>query len=143
MITAMVQTKLLATTAVTALVSTRIYVDGMPQNPTLPAITIHPVSGVPDKDVSKATSAQVQVSCWSNPAVTGGLRSPAQVETVAAAVRAVLHKPRLNTSPQRWTVGSVSYDIITCRCTGGVRLIDPGTNWYHIPVDVLIEYNEV
>lgn len=143
MITAMVQTKLLATTAVTALVSTRIYVDSMPQSPTLPAITIHPVSGVPDKEVSKATSARVQVSCWSNPAITGGRRSPAQVESVAAAVKAALHVPRLNSSPQRWAVGSTVYSVLTSRCTGGVRLIDPVTDWYHVPVDVLIEYNEV
>ena len=140
MITAMVRTKLLASPAVTALVSTRIYVDELPDPAILPAITIHPISGVPDKKVSKGAFTRVQVSCRANP---GKPKNPATVEAVAAAVKAVMHLPRLNNSPERWTAGSTSYDIITRYCTGGIRLIDPVTGWYHVPVDVEIEYKEV
>lgn len=143
MITAMVRSKLLATSAITALVSTRIYVDSLPQSPTLPALSVHPVSKVPGKEVGKGIKARVQISCWSNPPTSEGVRSPAEVESVAAAVTAVFHKPRLNASPEKWTVGSVSYVITSCRVTGGTRIIKDPTNWYHIPLDVEISYNEV
>jgi len=143
MITAMVRNKLANTSAVSALVSTRIYVDALPSGPTLPAISVHPVSRVPDPIVSKGWEARVQVSCWSNPPVSGGIRSPGEVETVAAAVIAALHKPRLNMVPERWTIGSVSYDIITRTVTGGTRMIEDPTGWYHVPVDVLLSYREV
>jgi hypothetical protein len=140
MITAMVRSKLLASSAVTALVSTRIYVDELPTPAVLPAITIRPVSGVPDKQVSKGAFTRVQVSCWANP---GKPKNPAGVESVAAAVKAVMHLPRLNNQVERWTAGSVSYDIISRYCLGGTRLINDPTGWYHIPVDVEITYNEV
>ena len=67
MIDAMIRTKLLATSAVTALVSTRVYIDEQPDPATLPSITIHPISGVPDKTVAGSTLSRVQVSCWSLP----------------------------------------------------------------------------
>ena len=143
MITAMVRSKLANTSAVTALVSTRIYVDALPTSPTLPAISVHPVSRIPDKTVGKGWDARVQVSCWSNPAVVDGVRSPSQIESVAAAVIAALHKPRLNMSPERWTIGSVSYDIISRIVTGGTRTIEDPSGWYHVPVDVSFVYKEV
>lgn len=143
MITAMVRAKLVATAAVTALVSTRIYVDGLPPTPTLPAISVHPVSKVPSKLLGKQAYARVQVSCWSNPPTSEGVRSPAEIETVAAAVRAVFHKPYLNSSPEKWTVGSTSYIITSCIVTGGTRMIEDPSGWYHLPIDIEISYNEV
>jgi len=143
MITAMVRSKLANTSAITALVSTRIYVDALPTNPALPAITVHPVSRVPDKSANKGWEARVQISCWSNPAVVDGIRSPSQVETVAAAVIAALHKPRLNMTPERWTVSTTSYDIVSRTVTGGTRTIEDPSGWYHVPVDVSIVYREV
>jgi len=144
MITAMVRSKLAATAGVTALVSTRIYIDALPSpSPTLPAITVHPVSRIPSKVAGKGWEARVQVSCWSNPPVSGGVRSPSEIESVAAAVIAALHKPRANMTPERWTVGSVSYDVTSRTVTGGTRTIrDPG-GWYHVPVDVQLVYREV
>lgn len=143
MITAMVRSKLAATSAVTALVSTRIYVDELPQTPTLPAISVSKVSWVPNKTVGKQANARVQVSCWSNPPTSEGLRSPAEIESVAAAVRAVFHKPHLNSSPEKWTVNSVSYIITSCIVTGGTRMIEDPSGWYHLPLDIEINYNEV
>lgn len=140
MIDAMIRTKLLAASAVTALVSTRVYIDEQPDPATLPSITIHPISGVPDKTVAGSTQARVQVSCWSLP---GKPKNPKPVETVAAAVKAVFHKPRLTSLPYKLTAGTTTYKVITSVVTGGVRLIDPTTGWYHIPLDVEILYNEV
>ena len=117
--------------------------DALPTSPTLPAITVHPVSRIPDKTVNKGWEARVQVSCWSNPAVVDGIRSPSQVETVAAAVIAALHKPRLNMTPERWTVSTTSYDIVSRTVTGGTRTIEDPSGWYHVPVDVSIVYREV
>ena len=140
MITAMVRNKLLASSAVMALVSTRVYIDELPDPALLPAITIHPVSGVPDKKVSKGAFTRVQMSCWANP---GKPKNPATIEAVAAAVKAVMHLPRLNNQVERWAAGTVSYDIVSRYVTGGIRLVDPVTGWYHVPVDVEITYNEV
>ena len=143
MITAMVRSVLANNTGVSTLVSTRVYVDALPAGPTLPAISVHSVSKIPDPEVGKGWSAEVQVSCWSNPPVSGGIRSPAEVETVAAAVIAAMHKPRLNMTPERWTVGAVSYDITTRIVSGGTRVIEDPTGWYHVPVSVRISYREV
>ena len=143
MITAVVRTKLLTTTAVTNLVSTRIYVDELPDPATLPAITIHPISGVPDKEVGKKGFARVQVSIW---AVTGNPKNPSVVESIRAAVKTVFHIPRMNMAyPMRLQAGTTStyYDVTSSTCTGGVRLIDPTTGWYHVPMDIELTYNEV
>jgi len=139
MITAMVLQKLLNTAAVTALVSTRIYIDELPDSVTLPAISINPISCIPDKDASKGAFARVQASCWADP---GKPKNPATIEAVAAAVKAALHLPRLNNQPEKWTAGTTSYYIIARYCSGGVRFISPQTGWYHVPVDVEILYNE-
>lgn len=142
MITAMVRQKLLNTSWVSSLVSGRVFVDSLPETYRLPAITVHPVSRVPDKRVANGWEARVQVSCWSDP--NGSAKgSPAEVETVAAAVIAALHKPRLNMLPERWISGNTSYDVIHRIVTGGTRVIEDPTGWYHVPVDVQITYLEV
>lgn len=143
MITAMVRNQLAASPTITALVGARVYVDGLPTTPDLPAISVHPVSRVPDAEVGKGYVSRVQISCWSNPPVSGGVRSPGEVETAAAAVIAVMHKPRMNMVPERWTLGSVSYDITTRQVTGGVRRIEDPMGWYHVPIDVRIIYREI
>jgi hypothetical protein len=146
MMTAMVRNVLGDNPAIIALVSNRVYVDELPIPSELPAITVHPASDVPDQDVSKGGVVRVQVSCW---AEKGNPMNPAKVEAVAAAVKAVLHLPRLNNHVDRWTLDTedlpepVQYDIISRYVTGGIRLIDPNTGWYHKPVDVLITFNEV
>lgn len=143
MISAALRAKLLATSGVTALVSTRVYVDYLPQSPTLPAISIHPVSQIPNKTVDKGSTARIQVSCWSNPSIAGGARSPSEVTSVAAAVKAVCHKAQVNMSPERWTVGSTSFNILSKRVTGMQRMIVDPSGWYHVPIDVELVYQEV
>lgn len=143
MITAMIRKKLLDTSAVTALVSTRIYVDESPLAGSLPAITIHKASFVPNKEIGKKKFERVQVSCWADP---GKPKNPSVVESVAAAVRAVFDIPTMNMSyPMALTssVSSTVYNVTSTHCTGGFRLVDPTTGWYHIPVDIELNYNEV
>jgi hypothetical protein len=140
MIDAMVRKKLVDTSSISALVSTRIYVDEQPDPATLPSITVHTISDVPDKDVGKGGFARVQVSCWSEP---GKPKNPAPVEAVVSAVKAVFHKPRMNSFPFKLTAGSTSYNVTSSVCTGGVRLIDPTTGWYHVPVDIELNFKEV
>lgn len=144
MITAMVRAKLAATGGIISLVSDRVYVDMMPEPATLPGITIHPVSRIPDKEVGKGWVSRVQVSCWSDPIRAGGMRSPVEIENLAAEVTAALHKPALSdTRVERWTLGAVSYDITSRVVTGGTRVIEDPTGWYHCPLDVQITYREV
>lgn len=143
MITAMIRKKLLDTSAVTSLVSTRIYIDETPLAGSLPAISIHKASFVPDKEIGKKKFERVQVSCW---AETGNPKNPAVVESVAAAVRAVFDIPRMNMDyPMQLSspVTSTKYNVTSSHCTGGFRLIDPTTGWYHIPVDLELNYSEV
>jgi hypothetical protein len=143
MITAMIKTKLLATSAVTALVSTRIFVDEQPDPATLPSITISKASYVPNKEIGKKKFERVQVSCWADP---GHPMNPSVVESVAAAVRAVFDIPTMNMAyPMKLqsSVSSTVFNVTSSHCTGGFRLIDPTTGWYHIPVDIELNYNEV
>ena len=142
MITAMVRQKLFDTPAVSSLVYGRIFVDSLPCPAVLPAISVHPVSRIPSKQVSKGWNTRVQVSCWSDPNGSAN-HSPAEVETVAAAVIAALHMPIMNNQVERWTIGAVSFDIVTRMVTGGTRVIEDPTGWYHVPVDVQISYREV
>ena len=140
----MVRDKLLATSGVTSLVSTRVYVDGLPTTPTFPCISVHLTSDVPNGDIGKFGECRVQVSCWDNPPrAEGGLRSPVAIEALSAAVKTALHKPiHSDTKVERWTTTSGSYDIIKRIVTGGTMIPHP-LDWYHIPRDVLISYQEV
>ena len=140
----MVRDKLLATTAITALVSTRVYVDALPPTPTFPAISVHLTSDVPDEEVGKLVSCRVQISCWDNPPFgENQLRSPVNVEALSAAVKTAMHKPLMSdTRAEKWTAGGVSYQINKRVVKGGTMIVHP-LDWYHIPRDVLIDYQEV
>lgn len=140
MIDAIIRKKLLADPTVSGLVSTRVYIDDLPVPAVLPAITVHPTSAVPSSEAKGGCMTRIQVSCW---AEAGTPKDPETVESVSAAVKAVLDKARMNMAPELWTVGSYRFSVTSRHVTGGVRLIDPVTGWYHVPVDVLITYHEV
>jgi hypothetical protein len=58
---------LAATSAVTNITSTRIYVGILPQSPTYPAITIQPITFDPDNAVAEENSLKrdrIQIDCW-------------------------------------------------------------------------------
>ena len=59
--------KLLATTAITTLVSNRIFVGARPQASTLPAIVVNRVSGAPlysDDGEDGLEESRFQIDCW-------------------------------------------------------------------------------
>lgn len=101
-----------------ALIGTRIYPDLLPQNPTLPAVTLFKVSNPREITHSGDSSLQhphYQFSCW---ALTYG-----QVWAVAEQVRLAL---------QGLTSAGVGiYD-------NGYDLYDEETGYYHVAVDIII-----
>ena len=104
-----------------ALVGTRIYPDLLPQNPTLPAVTLFKVSNPREITHSGDSSLQhprYQFSCW---ALTYGA-----VWTVAEQVRLAL---------QGLTSAGVGiYD-------NGHDLYDEEMGYYHVAIDIIIWHN--
>jgi hypothetical protein len=67
MIEAKIRAILAATTAVSTLVGTRIYVGILPQDPTYPALTIQPISYNPDNHLTAPGDLQwdrLQIDAW-------------------------------------------------------------------------------
>lgn len=75
-----IRTHLLATAAITALVSTRVHF-GVPSNPTFPLITVQRVGGGDDPGDAPLDLPLVQIDCW------GAERNKTQARAVADAVR--------------------------------------------------------
>lgn len=134
--------KLKATTAITAIVGQRIYPDSLPLTPTLPALRISFVDGNPDSEVPGFNKARVQVSCYSNPATSNGIRSPAEVMSMVKAIKDAFHKGRLNTSPATWTAGSFSYSVLSSKVQVGPRMTEDISRFIHVPVDILVDFRE-
>lgn len=138
-----VHDRLVATTSSTyALVGARVYYDEVPMGATLPAISLVKVSDIPDPEVPGHYTARVQASCWSDPQKANGERSPAEVEGLAAAVVADLHRPRLTHSVLAWAASTKTYSIMTSRIANAPRVIEDVSGWFHVPVDVLLEFRE-
>ncbi len=133
-IDAALRAKLEATSAVTALVSTRIYPDELPQGSALPAIRYSLISDIPDRHVPGFREARVQVSVYDDDP------SPTDANTVAEAVISAISRTDLQMEPVSWVVGSTTFTVITCRHTNGPRLREPDTRYWHYPVDFLIKY---
>lgn len=134
--------KLLGTSAVTALVGTRIYLGTLPEKPTLPAITIQSITDKEDDDVPGWwPNNRLQVSSWSDPPTQNGVRSPEEVEAIAAAVHTALHHPRFSGSLyESWTVGSTTYKVT--RRMGGTqrRNIESTTDYFEISEDFMLSF---
>lgn len=139
--------RLEASTAIAALVGTRIYFDELPPPPavvTLPAIRLSKVSDLPNPTVPGARTARVQASCYANAPRVGGARSPGAVEALASAVEDLFHVPRLNASPAIWsTKGGTQYRIMISRTQSGPRYTEEGSGYQHIPIDILVDFREV
>lgn len=129
---------LAADAGVAALVGQRIYPDRLPAGATLPALTYSLVSEVPDPYVPGVRQARVQVSCWSAPLEYSGVRSPAEVNSVAEAVISALNRTALQKQVGSWTIWSETYAVTGCRCTGSRRLLEDETGYYHVPCDFII-----
>jgi len=143
LIDAAVRNQLLNVNAVTAIVADRIFFDMIPIGETLPAIIISLISDIPDRNVPGLWLSRVQISCWSNPVMQNGLKSPEEVSVLADAVKTALHQPHLNKGVSAWTVGKTTYSVSSVKVENGPRLVDMLSDWYHMPVDVLINFREV
>lgn len=142
MIDVAVRARLLADSGVAAIVGERVHYDDLPIDPTLPAIRVSPVSDNPDPEVPGANFARVQVSCYSDPPRANGVRSPAELNGLVAAVVSAVHAPRLTSSPTSWsTPNGTSYSIVRRRAQVGPRVPEPVSGYLHVPVDVLIDFN--
>ena len=91
--------KLLATTAITTLVSNRIFVGARPQASTLPAIVVNRVSGAPlysDDGEDGLEESRFQIDCW------GSTYSSAK--GLARAVRGALSAFQGTQSPVKFSL---------------------------------------
>lgn len=111
---------LVADTAVSALVSKRIYHVWMPPNVTYPAISIHEISGNEDH-VTGHRHNRYQVSCWST--------SFAQVQSVKEAVIDCLQRYKGVASGNK--IKQISFE-------GSMDLYEKETKIYHIPLDFIV-----
>ncbi len=105
---------------VAALVGTRVYPVRLPQQPTLPAITYQRVDGIPQyshSGRSDLVQSRIQVSCWA-------LTYAAVIDLVDAV------KAATDTFPEDATVEDMP------------DMYDPETQVYHVPVDVIVWYQE-
>lgn len=111
---------LVADTAVSALVSSRVYPVRMPINATYPAISIHEISGNEDH-VTGHRHNRFQVSCWST--------SFAQVQALKEAVIDCLQRFKGIASGNK--IKQISFE-------GSMDLYEEETKIYHIPIDFLV-----
>ncbi len=137
-----VEVRLKADPTVATIVGARVYFDALPlEGRQFPAIRISKVSDLPDPKVPGDRFARIQVSAYDNPPTVNGGRSPAIVEALAAAIEALFHKPQLGSEPAAWSsFGGAVYSVVKSRAEPGPRLTEPGSGYYQIPVDVLIEF---
>ena len=111
---------LVADTAVSALVSNRIYPVRMPLNVTYPAISIHEISGNEDH-VTGHKHNRYQVSCWST--------SFSQAQSLKEAVIDCLQRYKGVASGNK--IKQISFE-------GSMDLYEEETKIYHIPLDFIV-----
>jgi hypothetical protein len=139
-----VRNQLLADDDVVSLVGDRIYFDYAPKDALSPFITLKLVSEVPDSKVPDCFYARVQVSCWSLALTQSGMKSPEEVNAVADVVKLCLHHSDLEGLNEEWLVNDdESLWVMDSKCALSQRLIEPGTEYYHIPCDFVIEYRRI
>ena len=119
------RTRLESSTAVSALVSTRVYPTVLPQDVTLPAVSYFKVSGVRTHAMGTdpgLAHPQVQVSCW------GATYTSAHA--VKEAVRSAL---------SRWASTGVVLDTFL---DNEVHLFESDDDTHHIALDFTIHHTE-
>lgn len=118
--------QLCATSALSALVGTRIYPLGLPHGVTLPAVTFQRVSGPRLRTLGNTNlggAARFQVSCWGE--------SYADASAVAAAVRTLDNFDGLMGGAGGVTVRAIQQQ-------NEVHLRDPETQWAHVALDFTV-----
>jgi hypothetical protein len=121
--------KLLSTTAVTSIVSQRIYHGNGPESMTYPAITYFQ-SGYPAMTYQNTISRRrYQIDCWAN--------SAAGVRDLEQAVTNTMD----NASGTFTNSAGSSFDIqATDVMLYGPMIYESGTNLYHQPIDIRLIY---
>lgn len=115
---------LLAHPGLTAIVGSRIYMIARPNTSALPALTLHLISNLPQRDLDDTAymQARIQVSCWSD-----------------------------SYGPAKALPGEIRAAVDTFRAQPGVldaEVVYEGEDYdgeaqiYHVPVDVLIKYDQ-
>ena len=119
-----VRTRLTAHAGSTALIGTRAYYGALPQNPTLPAVTVQQISAprlsAMGADVDKVESRQQVRACDSTRA---GMR------TLADQIRAAL---------QRYSGTSASVVIHDCFCVNEYEVYEPETKVWAMLYDFMV-----
>lgn len=127
-ITEALYTKLSSTAGLTALVSTRIYPDLMPQSPTLPAVTYQMISNVREERHRGQTGdarPRFQLTCWA---------------ATALAAAAVANQVRLAVMAMSGTIAAVA--ITGVWNAGETRGYEPDTLRYFSAIDFFIAHTE-
>lgn len=124
-----IQGRLAAFAGLTALVSTRIYPDVMPDTPTYPAVTYQLTSSKTEKGAltdPPLCQATFQITAWA--------KSRVDARKIADQIRAALDRLRAV------TVSGVT--VNDCFFEGDVDLIDFETRTYYVPADYRIFFRE-
>ena len=111
-----VRDRLLAYSGVFTLVSTRVWYSALPQDPTLPAVTLQQISGLPASVFGGDTGEveiRVQVDAWAE--------TRAGAKALGEAVRGALQR-------HTGTYGGVTIQVVDMN-TGGTRYEPEGTIW--------------
>ena len=120
--------KLSTTAGLTALVSTRIYPDVMPQPPTMPAVTYQLISNVREERHRGQTGdarPRIQLTCWA---------------ATALGAAAVAEQVRLAVMAMSGTIESVVISGVWN--DGETRGYEPDTQRYFDAIDFLIAHKE-
>lgn len=122
--------QLAATTAVTDIVSTRIYPEMLPENPTLPAITYQRTSGARTQVMSAASglaAPHFQVDAWA---------------ATYAAVKALATQVRKALDGYTGTLGGTGGVAADIMLLNDIDLLDPETGWHRVVMDFEIWHPE-
>ena len=127
-VTQALYTQLSGTAGLTALVSTRIYPDLMPQSPTLPAVVYQMISNVREERHGGQTGdarPRFQITCWAS---------------TALAAAAVATQVRLAVMAMSGTVAAVV--IVGVWNAGENRGYEPDTLRYYAAIDFFVSHRE-
>lgn len=125
MILSEIQTKLAATPAISAIVSSRVYVGQAPQTVTYPFIALNTISSDHNNNDSKVRRDRIQFTCWETTTIKG--------DTLVTAVRNVFFRfTGLLTSIN---VGNVQIDSIN-------YFYDSTTGKHVYTLDAFFQYKE-
>jgi hypothetical protein len=116
--------RLLSLSAVTALVSSRVYLDKLPQSPTYPCVRVQQISEPEDYHLrggSTMKRARIQVDAFARE--VSGVNAYALADTVASAI----HGDEAGSGLSGWkgTIGSPAVDVLGAFRVDRRRLYDP------------------